>query len=390
MTAQDVPRSEDATSAPSRVIGQAGEARSARLESVRAVAALAVLASHVLATIYYFDNAQMTDGFVRRLLFGGTYGVYLFFALSGYLLFWPFAKRYFSDGRPIDLGRYALNRALRILPLYYVVIIGVLILQENGGTAQQWELFLTFSENFSTNTLKLVDGVVWTVVVELHFYLLLPVISWALLKLSRGRLSTAGVLLVGAGLASLALRWATAYGTPADAHPILGSSFPAMFMFFAAGMVVALLRLSWERRRPGWLRGPVAGADTWIAVAMGIWLVATLAVPHSGIGGVEAATALAAMLFVGACVLPLQPGLAVRALEWRWLATIGVVSYSIYLLHLPILRAIADSGGSLTHSQALYPVTVAICIPLSFITYHLIEAPFLRLRRRWGSTAAGV
>src|SRR4051812_29616660 len=66
-------------------IAQAGETRSARVESLRALAALAVLEGHVFGEHHNYDPAQTLDSFGHRLLFGGGLGVYIFFALTGYL-----------------------------------------------------------------------------------------------------------------------------------------------------------------------------------------------------------------------------------------------------------------------------------------------------------------
>jgi peptidoglycan/LPS O-acetylase OafA/YrhL len=67
-----------------------------------------------------------------------------------------------------------------------------------------------------------------------------------------------------------------------------------------------------------------------------------------------------------------------RALDWRPLALVGVASYSLYLWHLPIV-------------EALTPGAVLVSVPLSLlaalVSYRLVEAPFLRLRRRWSSSA---
>jgi peptidoglycan/LPS O-acetylase OafA/YrhL len=99
------------------VVDQAGELRSARIESLRAVAALAVYVGHVFGQANAYDPARTQDTFLDRALLGGGFGVYLFFALSGYLLFLPFARRDYAGGRAVDYRRYAQNRAVRILPL---------------------------------------------------------------------------------------------------------------------------------------------------------------------------------------------------------------------------------------------------------------------------------
>jgi acetyltransferase len=358
-------------------VNQAGEIRSARVESLRALAALGVLVAGAMTTAY---QAQIPHDYPHRLLFSGTYAVYLFFVLSGYLLFWPFARRTFGDGQPIDLRRYALNRALRILPLYYVVLVAYLLIREGGGSLDQWLLFGSFSENLSTSTILRVNGAMWSLVVELHFYALLPLLALLLASVSRSSLRVAAAVVVGVGLASFVLRWVTLYGdrTP---NPYLRYSLPSCFMFFAPGMALALLRLAWERRRPPILDGLLGARATWMAGAAGVWLAVAQGTGHGYLA------APASFLLVGACVLPLRESRAARVLDWRPLALLGVASYSLYLWHSLVIDELADHVAS--RLLPLLALATPLCLGVAFLSYAAIERPFLRLRRRWGSTAAG-
>ena len=91
---------------PGAEVTQAGELRSARIESLRAIAALGVLVGHE----FVVARGLRFDSYLDRVILGGGFGVDLFFALTGYLLFWPFARRLFGDGPRVDLRRYTLNR----------------------------------------------------------------------------------------------------------------------------------------------------------------------------------------------------------------------------------------------------------------------------------------
>src|SRR5438128_1919926 len=113
----------DVAARPGERIGQAGERRLARVESVRALAALGVVVGHLWATAHAFAAQPILGTLPRKLVFGLTSGVWVFFGLTGYLLFWPFVRRQFNRGGAIDVRRYARNRALRILPLYYFAVV---------------------------------------------------------------------------------------------------------------------------------------------------------------------------------------------------------------------------------------------------------------------------
>jgi peptidoglycan/LPS O-acetylase OafA/YrhL len=153
-------------------------------------------------------------------------------------------------------------------------------------------------------------------------------------------------------------------------------------MFFVAGMAVVLGRIAWLRRPPGFVRGPLIWAETWIAGSVVFWLL----VFDDYSRGYLAAVASA--LLLAACVLPLRPGPVIRLLEWRVLAFIGVVSYSFYMWHLPILEQIGQTSWEPDSFPGLLVLSLPICLPVAILSFRCIESPFLRLRRRWGATAA--
>lgn len=365
-----------------RRISQAGELRSARIESLRALAALAVLLGHTFGHAHDYDPTETLATFSDRALLGGGFGVYLFFALSGYLLFGPFARRDFDGGDSIDLRRYAMNRAVRILPLYYVVVVAVLVIQEGGGTLGQWWKFLLFAENFSIETVGQINGVLWSLVVELHFYLLLPVLALVIGRLSGGSLVRGMAILLALGAASYAWRAHAVVGGDGAAAVLWRYSLPTTFFFFISGMSLALIRIAWERRRPGWLRGPLAWSGAWLTASAVLWALVL------DDYGREWAVAGASFLMVGACVLPLRAGVAVRALEWRPLAVVGVASYSLYLWHVPVLNVLVQPwllDG--VPFGVLLAVALPVCVAVALVSYRVVEAPFLRLRRRWATSA---
>jgi peptidoglycan/LPS O-acetylase OafA/YrhL len=360
---------------------QAGEVRSARLESLRALAALGVMAGHIFGQSRNYAGSRTLDTFFHRVLFGGGFGVFVFFGLTGYLLFWPFARCHFGGGAPIDLRRYALNRALRILPLYYAAVVILLLIQNGGGSFEQWWRFLTFSQSFSTRTVNTVDGPMWSLVVEVHFYLLLPLLAYGLAKAAHSSRARAAAILIALGVASYFAR-RHAIG-PTGRRILLELSLPATFMYFVPGMLVALLRLQWEQSRPKFLRGPLAVGDLWLLAAVAFCVL------QFRYYGSMTLIAIASFLAVGACVLPLRRGTLVRCLDWRPLAIVGVASYSLYIWHTPIVVWQAGLPGTPHSYLAQMAIAGSLSVAAALASYWLIEAPFLRLRRQWSpSTAA--
>jgi peptidoglycan/LPS O-acetylase OafA/YrhL len=82
-------------------------------------------------------------------------------------------------------------------------------------------------------------------------------------------------------------------------------------------------------------------------------------------------------------VLPLRRGLVSKLLAWRPLSALGVASYSLYIWHLPVLRAV-DGWPTLRSSYVVLGVVGgAICVAVAAASYAVIERPFLRLRKTW-------
>lgn len=358
-------------------INQAGENRSAPVESLRALAALAVLEAHVWGVSRGYGSGAYAT-FFDRLLLGGGFGVYLFFALTGYLLYRPFARRDLASGSTVRLGRYAANRALRILPLYYFVLVVYLLTIDHGGSFTTWWRSLLMLENFFPVTLSHVDGVMWSLVVEVQFYILLPFIAFGIMKLAGSSWQRACLCLLGLGVASELIRWAMVSSVTAPSERWT-YSLPTTFVYFVPGMLLAVLQTVWRDESPAAVRRWAGRSSTWILASLPFWAIVVWRY------NLDVLLVPATFLTVGAIALPLRRGVVGRVLEWRPLALLGVASYSLYLWHFPIVNQIAQRAHSLNYVELL-----VICVPLScvvaLVSYRLVEAPFLRLRRSWSGS----
>ncbi len=378
---------------PAERITHAGEPRSARIESVRALAALGVFFGHTFAFAVAFEGLTV-GSYKDRLLLGGGMGVYLFFTLSGYLLFLPFAKRAFHGGR-VSLRRYARNRLLRIVPLFYAITAVLLVVRPHDADPGDWWRWALFIQNYSIETTTKLDSPAWSLDVEMQFYVLLPLLGYGLARLCRGRAALGALVITALGVASWILRDARVLGAE-DAEPqsaLVGAySLPSTFYMFAAGMLLALLKLELDRRpRATPLPGILGSSTTWLLAAAASYFLLCIDYAHQ-----EPGVALASVVLIGACVLPLRHGRTMRVLEWRPLALVGIASYSLYLLHVPILETLTgtysvvleDQGqtritGEPTDFKGLLAIATPVCLLAAALSYRLVEAPFLRLRGRW-------
>jgi peptidoglycan/LPS O-acetylase OafA/YrhL len=215
----------------------------------------------------------------------------------------------------------------------------------------------------------------------LQFYALLPLLALGVGRVAGRSLARAAAVIAAFGLASLAVRYLKVYDA-APIDPRWRLSIAATFVFFTAGMLLALLRLAWERRAPRWVRGPLASSDLWLLASVPVWTVVLL-VDYD----LDALLCPAAVLTIGACVLPLRHGPLTGALAWWPLAAVGVASYSLYLWHVPVLSALMSLGLP-SRFASLTAVGIPLSILVALLSYRLIEEPFLRLRGTWSRYAA--
>jgi peptidoglycan/LPS O-acetylase OafA/YrhL len=318
------------------------------VDCLRAVAALLVLFAHSDA-----HSLARIDALVPYRGALGQVGVYLFFVLSGFLI-WTSASR--TLGRAGGLRLYAIHRATRILPLYHANLAFVFLVLPTIPTALTLDLsaealwrHLTFTQALNPSVSRALNPVLWTLTHEALFYALVPV-----LFLVRAHVPLLIGASIGAHLVALA------------APQMLISPFLYHLPLFAFGIALAE-----TQRVPTFL-----GAAIILAIAP----VAVGAYQNAVIAFAIAAFAMAAH----------------KAAFWTWLplrgfATIGVISYSLYIWHWLLLEMVGPNlGPVLPYANwiADYPflrgvATIGICLLVAGISYVLIERPAMtRLRER--------
>ena len=366
--------------------------RAAGLDGLRAIAALSVLALHVWLYGKPQPDAPTRDSALEYAAFELRLGLVFFFVLSGYLLYRAFAAAALRRTARVDVRDYARRRFARIVPAYYLALGGTIALVwgERGAPgvrlpdASALPLFLVFGQNYSSETFMQLNPVVWTLGLEVAFYISLPLIGVTAYRFARGR-ARAQVFLL-AGLAALGLAY-SAVDYYAAWSPIAGKALFAYLPHFACGMLVALWAES-RRSRDAPALSPAATAALaaggfGLAIGDGIWhaLAATPANDPllSIVGDVPAAAGFA--LVVAAVVAGSGPAVAwtgVAPLAW-----VGLVSYGLYLWHVPILLFARANGllpsGFVPALVAILPVVLAV----SAASWYLVERPLTaRANRR--------
>lgn len=288
-----------------------------------------------------------------------------FFIISGYLVFQSFEQT-------PRLARYADKRLRRIVPAYAVVIVlsvlvGAAITRLAWGdywhSSATWKyllsnlVFLNFLQPglpgvFDTHPFTAVNGALWTIKVELMFYMAVPVFVWLVRRLGHHAVLGLGYLLA-------CLWWggftALAMSTGKGLYVELAKQMPGWLMFFLPGAWCYYER---DRLRAlGWPFGAVC--------------VALLALTY-----VVELNYLYPLALAG-CVFYVAFGV-------RWLGNFtrfGDLSYGIYILHFPIIQVLVHFGAFRASPWGGLALVVPLVLAAAWLSWHLVEAPMLGRRR---------
>jgi peptidoglycan/LPS O-acetylase OafA/YrhL len=349
------------------------------LDGLRGLAATGVLVLHVWM-FSYGDSHRPPKGFLDFTIGELRLGVQLFFVLSGFLIFRPFVAAALDGARRgPSLTRYAIRRAARILPGYWLALVASFFLLRHFDHRTQIDLaqvpiFLLFAQNHFEETIKHLDPPMWTLGIEMSFYATLPIVGLLALRLGshRGRLVALTLTVVAAGLLSTVLAYTHHW------PQTLSTSLLPHLAEFGAGMTAAVLL---HRRT---LRATPAAA---IAVA-GIVLIVVNSWWHStGAGSVDTrhlvgdAPGVVGIALVVATLVagPWRVALLSRG-PAKWL---GTISYGVYLFHFPVIVGLRMTGhwpqDSLTHELV---AVLAVTLPAATLSWFLVERPAIRWAQR--------
>jgi peptidoglycan/LPS O-acetylase OafA/YrhL len=364
----------------------AGHRRSRELDAVRAVAALMVLTGHAYALSGAVADRTALDP-VPVLVNTGGAGIWLFFALSGYLIAAPFLRA-LRDGAPLpSLGGYLLRRGARILPAYWVAFAALAVLVPVSMTWWQPLLHGVLLHNLVPGEAQALFFVAWTLGIELLFYLFVPVAAWAVRRAVGERPIAASALALGvvalwAASIAYAIWAAVSYpgfgATAAAGSDVARLTLPAMLSVFCPGLLVVLAEdAGWAGVR-GLARRPLAA----LALAAPFALAGALLFTSESTVVFDLSRqpwAIAA----GLVVIAALNGFGALGRAARWLAPAGLISYGLYLWHWVVVRVLVDRGVDAPGWPLRTLLVLAIAVPLATASWLLLERPLLRLTSRW-------
>jgi peptidoglycan/LPS O-acetylase OafA/YrhL len=383
-------------------------------DGLRAVAALSVFTFHFLG----LTDPSWFRGAVREWVWRlGLQGVGIFFVISGFLLYRPFVDAAFR-GRPSpSIAQFWKRRFARIFPAYWMAltafVYGFGLFHIHGIV--NFVTYYALLQNYRGRYQLVGLGIAWTLVIEVSFYLALPLISRAVRAIAGSSASADRVLRAQVGVvASLAMVGVLVkvlnVWVLSNAKPTLGAWLPIQTLgwsllgyldWFAIGMTFAIISvrsaraeavprpISWFARHP---------AACWL-FAIGCYAAQTGL--HLGTGPTSPPptslaqfvlpflVALAAAGLVFPAIFGAQdPGVIRSLLRSKPLDYLGRISYGIYLWHFIIIRLsvrwVADN--TMPNILLLRLATVAfLTVGVASASFYLVERPIISLAQHRGA-----
>lgn len=357
------------------------------LDTLRAIAIALVFMYHYMV----FVSRENTFGWLSVV---GWVGVDLFFVLSGYLI----ADQVLagtSRGETLSLKAFYARRALRTLPNYWFVLaLYFLFPAVMGGRPPPLWSFLTFTQNFGLQPGTAFSHA-WSLCIEEQFYLALPLVVLAAVRWGKSRAQAWWLVggFIAFGVAARSLLWLS-YGRAADGqlagyHPHIYYATLCRFDEFLPGVAVAMLKhlhpAVWQKlQRHGHqllLAGVVATAAL-LTLAYHVYFI-----EGYGYGFVMTAFgySLIAICFAVLMLAALSPQSWLHRVRVPAARSLALWSYAIYLTHKPVAHILWRellSRGWKASAPATVLVITSACLVGGWLTYRLIETPFMRWRAR--------
>lgn len=368
------------------------------LDGIRALAATSVFVYHFGLRTFAVRSGNLSWIVLLDV------GVQIFFVVSGFLIYRPFAARHIGDQPSPDLGGYARRRLLRIFPAYLTALVVLRLLGQIGmNGAPGYLKHLTLTQTYFADRGGLGLKVSWTLVIELSFYAFVPV--WAFIMRGVARRNHAlsfelGGTLVLIGVGYLFTRWKYIGHLPPWATVL-----PPALAALGLGMLLAIVSLAPRESRIAAVGRGLGHVPAGIWWAAGVAMFVALAQLPIGYFACESCRApldfsyvnwvqplIAACIVIPAVFGDPSRGLVRRALQLKPVAYVGMVSYGVYLWHVFVIdllpsRVFRDPSRIL--ALAAFAAALLVTVAIASVSYFVIERPVMHLARRRLSVGRG-
>ncbi|MEV7396166.1 acyltransferase [Aeromicrobium sp. NPDC092404] len=368
------------------------------LDTIRAVAAIWVVVTHVA-----FWTGSYGSGLLGALAQRLEAGVAVFFVLSGFLLSYPWLRQLRIGSTRDSVGRYALKRVLRILPVYWVAVVAALVLvPQNDDTSLPRAVDAFLMIDMYRDGL-LLEGLtqMWSLATEVAFYVSLPVLMALLVgAVARGRWRPVRMLAALAGVAVGSLVWvAVAADFLTSWGGWVNQALPGYLGWFAIGIGFAVLDVDRRNAAPGhelaltrWCRTAASAPWTcWIVAGALLFVASTpLLGPVLLVERTPTQLVCRAILFGLVAAIVVLPSIFgrpsttyARVLANPFLRHLGHISYSLFCCHVIVIAVLFDRLDLTQFAENMWFVlglVLVVSLVVSELLYRVVELPCMRLK----------
>ena len=365
------------------------------LDGLRGLAIALVLYFHVwqiswlpaTLTVFGYDLSW------QRIPELGFVGVDLFFFLSGFVIVYPYVRARLEGRTAPTLAHFAYRRFIKIVPSYVLcmavlIAVGYARFDSWGDAFRQIGLHLLFIHNWWPDSSGSINGVLWSLAIEVQFYAIFPLLVWGFVR---------APYVVTLSMAIVAVAWRLIVEQCCSySYDWLLSQLPAVLDLFAAGMLTAWLFVWLRKHRP-----KIAGRRAlWTLAALGgfVWFYVLIGhgfdIRYEPDGFHHWITRDGLLLALDFGIIGLSSLFALplwhAALANPALVFLGAISYNLYLWHQVVARYWRDLGWprplterpqddphwALVYTLIVIPITIAVATLVTFG----FERPLLRWR----------
>lgn len=349
------------------------------LDGIRAIALILVVNFHIGMYISWIPGYNAVTG-------TGYLGVQIFFFLSSLLLSRQFLLAYNQTQNKLNfITNFYKKRILRIYPLFLFSSLALYLIGYDRVFSISYSLskillFVSFIKDIRLNP------VTWSLFMEMHFYLILPLLMHFLCKLTQKQhfklLSTVVACFFGLAYAYRAYVY---YQFPSEAEDILYVSFLANADCFLLGIAAALLyeKFNLKIKKPDM-------AFTVIQIIALIIVFACMYLRFYKLINIYVTRFTYVMHNIAWAVFTLfillhPHGIINKFLSSKIMVKLSILSYGIYLWHYPIryyvLKYFVISQNPTINSLNQFILIWAISVIISIVTYRIVELPFLSKKK---------
>jgi peptidoglycan/LPS O-acetylase OafA/YrhL len=344
------------------------------IDGLRFLAILSVFIYHLAGDVLRHSSAQDRESLSSSWLFGVTQvlniGVPLFFIISGFILSTPFAAAHLYQKRPVSLKKYFLRRLTRLEPPYILSLALFFAIKVAVAKAPAWELFpnlmasIFYLHNAIFGAPSVINFVAWSLEIEIQFYILAPALAciFAIRSVFMRRAILVALTLLATQISLLVWK-----------NGALQLSLLGYSQYFLTGFIFADLYLSGGDRRQH--------NRLWDVVSVIGWPALLALLMHGGVFAYWITPWLILLLYLAAFHGVIMNGFVTNA----WIATIGGMCYTIYLLHNYIIAGLgAFTERFLAHSPfearllVQFLLMAPVLLALSAIYFRMVERPCMQ------------